>query len=224
MKIGPFLWCMVAFAAACSKENPNYTVRISMLNAVPNSASFTVAVAEQVINNNLQYGKPAFYLPAPAATSLVQWKRNSSAGYDSSFTTDLPNAADFTLLFFDSARKYQTVMMRDDWRQPNSNNQGYLRFLPMVVNATALRLVNDTGRSLVTGRSFADFKTNFTLRSFTAMDTTTNNTFKLYNGATLIDSIKNTTIAPGSSYTIYAYGVLNATGTNRPKLLIHKHE
>ncbi|TAD81844.1 MAG: DUF4397 domain-containing protein [Bacteroidetes bacterium] len=224
LKTGAFCCVLLLFWAGCQKPNANFNTRISMLNAVPGTLPFSVEINGRVLTNNLLYGSAKFYEPTPSATTTVRWKRNSSTGFDSSFVTDLPNGTDFTLLFFDSVQRYQTVLMRDNWQQPKSGSQGYLRLLPMVVNARSLRLTNDTGRTIISGRAFADFKNSTSLQGFTATDTTTNNTYKLFNGSVLLDSIMGVNVLGGTSYSIYAIGVLNATGVNKPKLVLHQHQ
>ena len=209
---------------SCNKDNANYSTRITMLNAVPIGSTFTIVVNDEILSSNLQYGVPSFNVPSIAATTNVKWKRNTSTTFDSSFNTDLPNATDFTLLFFDSAKKYQAVLMPDYWQQATSKSQSYLRFLPMINSANNLRLTNDSGKTIISNRGFGDFINNTNYRGFEAADTTTKNKLKLYNGNVLIDSLQSVNLKPGKSYSIYAIGILNSTGVTKPKMIIHEHE
>jgi hypothetical protein len=208
---------------ACKKQALNYGTRITLVNAVPNQPAFFVAVGGDIISNSVVYAQPIYTWPVPAATTLVQWKRSTTAAYDSSFTTDFANGADFTLLFFDSANRYQTALLRDRWQQATSSNKAYLRFLPLAINARDLRLTNDTGLALASGRSFADFQLSEAARSFAPVDTTSANTLRLFNGSVPVDSLGPAALMAGKSYTIYVLGVLGAVGTAKPRLIMHQH-
>jgi hypothetical protein len=208
------------FFIACTKENNNYHSRFTLLNAVPNSKGYTIKVGDNTLDSSLPYGEPLYNIQAPAATTLMQWKSNLSTGFDSSLLTDIPNGSEYTLLFFDSLGKYQSYLVQDQWEQPSSKTQGYVRFFPMIINGDSLTLTNDTGKILIGSQSFGNFLSGAT---FYPVDTL-HNTLRLFNKRTLIDSIPSAEILPGKSYTIYAIGVLNQTGDKRPRMIWHEHE
>lgn len=211
------------FISACKKESLNYSARMTILNSVPDASSFDVYAGGGKLNAITAFGKPDYYLSVPAITDSIKWKISSRALFDSAFVADLPNGRDFTVLFYDSASRLTSYMVKDDWQQPASDKQGYYRFFPMIVNANALKITNDTGKTLMSGRGFGDFQKRVELGSFSAIDSFTTK-LKLYNNNVLIDSIPGATIVPGKSYTIYGVGVLNATGDKRPRFFLQEHQ
>jgi len=172
--------------AGCTKENANYSARLTLLNAVPNSTGFTVEIGGNKLDSTLPYGMLQPTLQTPAATTVVQWKSNTSAGYDSSFTTDLANGTDYTLLFYDSLKKYRPYLVKDDWKQPASETKGYIRFFPMIINSRTLTLTNDTGKVLMNSQTFANFASANTA-PFKQIDTF-HTTLLLFSDTTLISS------------------------------------
>ncbi len=207
--------------AGCKKEATNYWVRMTVLNSVPDAAAIDIYAASEKLDAATRFGQPDFYLPLPAVTDSIKWKISGSSSYDSAFLADLPNGYDYTLLFYDSASRYKPYLIKDDWQQPSSETKGYIRFFPMIVGATSIAITNDTGKVLLSGRSFGDFKSK--TGSFTAIDSFQTK-LRLYNNNVLLDSIVGATILPGKSYTIYGVGVLNASGDKRPRFFIQEHQ
>ena len=91
----------------------------------------------------------------------------------------------------------------------------------MIINAGNLALTNDTGKVLLGSQSFGNFISS--RASFTAIDSFTTK-LRLFNDNILLDSIPAAAVLPGKSYSIYAIGVLNATGDKRPRLIMHEHQ
>ena len=164
---------------------------------------------------------PVYNKETIAATTNINWKQNGAGNYDSSFTADIPNGSDFTLLFYDSLNSYKSFLVRDNWEQPASDAKGYIRFFPMVVNGTELRITNDTIKVLIGPTTSGGF-TNAT-GAFTPIDTFSTK-LRLFDKNVLLDSLPGTSILPGKSYTLYAIGVLGSTGDKRPRLILHQHE
>jgi hypothetical protein len=205
----------------CKKEDKNYNSRFTILNAVPDNKGFTITVGNQTLDSTLPYGIPQYEIQAPAATTEIKWKSNLSSAFDTTILTDIPNGTDYTLLFFDSLGKYESYLVRDQWEQPSSATKGYIRFFPMIINADNLALTNDTGKILLGSQSFGNFISSGA--SFNAIDSFTTK-LRLFNDSTLLDSIPAAAVLPGKSYSIYAIGVLNATGDKRPRLIMHEHQ
>ncbi len=210
-----FILCLLL---ACKKENQNYISRFTIVNAVPNSSAFTLIVGKDVIDSTVLYGIPKYNLPAAAGTTDVRWKLNGAADFDSSFFADLPNASDFSLIFYDSINRFKSVLLRDNWKQPESKSKGYIRFFPLIIGANQQQLANDTNKILVSAKTFASFTD-----AFTAIDTFTTK-LRLYNGTKLLDSLPAATIQHGKSYSVYAIGILNAKGKNKPRMIMYEHE
>jgi hypothetical protein len=208
--------CLLVFA--CSKENKNFNSRFTIINAVPDATGFTLLVGDVVVDSGVPFGIPKYNMIAPAATTTIKWKHQGSAVYDTILKTDVPNAADFSLFFYDSLKKKKSFLIRDLWQQPNSKTQGYIRFFPMVIGASRQMLANDTNKVLVPETAFGAFPEKFTpIDSFTTK-------LRLYNGSDLLDSIPFASVQPGKSYSIYAIGVLKQTGSRKPKLILHQHQ
>jgi hypothetical protein len=91
----------------------------------------------------------------------------------------------------------------------------------MIINANALSITNDTNKVLIPSRAFGDFAGK--PAPFTSIDTVVTK-LRLYNNSVLLDSLPNATILPGKSYSLYAVGVLGATGDKRPRMILHRHE
>lgn len=209
------------FFVSCKKENPNYTTRFTILNAVPNSNRFTVAVGDDKLDSTIIFGELQPYLTAPAATTTLSWKNNASADWDSSFLTDLRNGTDYTLLFYDSLQRYKPYLVKDDWQPSSSATKGWLRFFPMTIGTKTLTLTNDTGKVIMGSQSFAKFASANTA-AFTEVDTF-HTTLLLFSDTILISKLPNAAILPGKSYSLYATGVVNATGDKEPKMILQEH-
>jgi hypothetical protein len=150
----------------------------------------------------------------------MEWSHSASPSFDSSFITDIPNASDYTVLFYDSLADRKTFIVKDIWEK-KSDKKGYIRFFPLVMYGNALNIRNDTNKTIITQKSFGNFSGSG--GDFTEVDTFTTK-LRLYEGSVLLDSLPGTTIAAGKSYSIYAIGVLNTSGEKRPRMIIHMHE
>ena len=157
MKNSYFFLLFFLFFAACQKTSEAYYTHFTVLNASPDANGFTIQIGNEKLAAVSTYGIPDYAVPAPAITDSMQWKITSHTSWDSSFLTDLANGANFTLLFFDSSKRYQTYMVRDNWSQPASDSKGYLRIFPMLIGGDSLTLRDDTLKVLTSKRSFADF-------------------------------------------------------------------
>ena len=216
----------ICLLAACSKGSSNYTARIHVFNAVPDGTGFDVLQAGQTIAGNVTYGQTAPYATLSAITDSFGWRKTGATTKDQYIMTDLPNGNDYSLFFLDSTVGYKSFFIRDDWKQPMVEKKAYLRFIPLLIDAAELRLADDTNRLIVSSyRQFADFLNNSSLAAFNAADTFTNE-LRLVQGANLvtIDSLPNTVLLPGHSYTAYAIGVPGNTTTRKPKLILYEHK
>lgn len=216
----PLLMTVFVFFVGCKKEDRNYSCRVTVVNAVPNSAGFTVGFDNYILDSAILYGRPEFDVAVPATTAMIQWKNNLSTNFDSSFIADLPNGTNYTLLFFDSLSRYQSYFVKDEKPASTGDKQGFIRLFPMIINASQLRITNDTFKVLLGPQNFGSFFN--TVQSFTAIDSFTTQ-LRLFNNNTIIDSLPNVTVAAGKSYSLYAIGVIGATGEKRPRLLIQEH-
>jgi hypothetical protein len=222
LRVLALLYILIGIAVlACKKENANYTVRMTVLNAVPDADSFAIYAGGSQVSSFGIFGRPDDNLSVAAITDSIGWKIKSRAAFDSIFIADLPNGEDFTMLFYDSASRYKPYLVRDNWKQPASDRKGYYRFFPMIINANAITITNDTNKVLIPSRSFGDFAIG--LSPFSEIDSFTTK-LRLYNNNVLLDSMPNASILPGKSYTLYAVGVLNGTGDKRPRMILHRHE
>lgn len=213
---------------ACKKENANYTARLTVLNASPDATGFDITISGKQLSRTLAFGAPDEYISIPALMDSIKWKLKDATSYDTSYIGDIPNGVDFTMLFFDSAKRYQTYFFRDNWQQPASESKAYLRFFPLVSGGDSLAVtayINDTTIRNMSGRRvFADFTSSATAGAFTAFDTL-NTKFWLYNKNKPLDSINNLSIKAGKSYTIYMLGVLgNTTDARKPRLFVYEHK
>jgi hypothetical protein len=213
-----FIAIVIVALNACGKENKNYKSSFTLVNAVPNSNGFTLEAGNVVVDNNIMFGSPRFGVTAPAATTTFHLKHNSGTLIDTSFLTDIPNGSKFLLFFYDSLGKLKTFLARETWQQTASSSQAYLRLMPMVINAATLQVANDTNRILIPSQTFGDFGTATT--DFAAVDTTVSK-LKFFQGTSAIDSITGVKLLAGHSYTIYATGVLGASGDKKPVFLLH---
>ena len=205
---------------ACKKENKNYNSRFTLVNAVPDSKVFRFSFAETIVDSVLVYGMPVYEKNVPASTSVMEWAHTASPVFDTSFITDIPNASDYTVLFYDSLAERKAFIVKDIWKK-ESDKKGYIRFFPVVIGGQQLNIRNDTNKTIINPKSFGSFAASGS--DFTEVDTFTTK-LRLYEGAILLDSLPGTTIAAGKSYSIYAIGVLNAGGEKRPRMILHQHE
>ena len=220
MLIRKLLVLFLVLFIACKKENKNYNSRFTLVNAVPDSKAFRFSFANIVVDSVLVYGKTVYEKTVPASTSVMEWAHTASPAFDTSFITDIPNASDYTVLFYDSLAKRKAFIVKDIWKK-NSDNKGFIRFFPMVIGGQQLNIRNDTNKIIINTKSFGSFAPSGS--DFTEVDTFTTK-LRLYEGAILLDSLPGTTIAAGKSYSIYAIGVLNEAGDKRPRMIIHQHE
>ena len=214
------LFVLLLGFASCKKENKNYYSRWTLINAVPDSRDYSFSFAGETIDSTLVYGIPLYEKQAPATTGTMEWKHNTSPLNDSSFITDIPNGTDFTFIVYDSLGRQKTWLQKDDWKR-SSDKKGYIRFFPLVMGGKLLNIRNDTNKTIIPSRAFGSFSNPGS--DFIEVDSFTTK-LRLYENATLLDSLPNTTIAAGHSYTIYAVGVLGQAGSKRPKMIIHQHE
>jgi len=214
------LFTISVYLYSCKKENKNYNSRWTLVNAVPNSRDYSFSFAGEMIDSTLAYGLPLYEKTAPATTGIMEWKHNTIPFNDSSFMTDIPNGQDYTFIFYDSIGRQKTWLQKDDWKK-SSDKKGYLRFFPLVIGSKLLNIRNDTNKTIIQSRAFGSFLA--TGSDFLEVDTFTTK-LRLYENATLLDSLPNTTILAGHSYSIYAIGVLGQSGDKRPKMIIHQHE
>lgn len=211
----------------CKKENKDYNVRIALMNATPDGTGFDVWVGGQKLDATATYGLPGNYTPAPALTDTIRWKLSSRTAYDTSFLGDLPNGTDFTLLFYDSAQRYKSMLLRDRWQETASANKAYIRFFPMLVGGdsiTVRRYLNDSTQINLSGvRRFADFNASPSAGHFAEVDSS-GTKWWLYNKSEKLDSINRQQLVPGKAYTIYIIGVVGNTDSRKPRLVVYGHQ
>ncbi|HMP91684.1 MAG TPA: hypothetical protein PKD90_02360, partial [Phnomibacter sp.] len=137
-----------------------------------------------------------------------------------------PAGKGFTLLFYDSAQRYKTWLVRTDWAQTPVAGKAFLQMLPMIMGGSNLSIENDTGRVLFSGRRFADFANQNTM-VFTQVDTTRLK-LRLVQGTgasrQVLDSFNSFGLQQGRSYTIFTSGVLGQAGNYRPRMWVYAHE
>lgn len=205
---------------ACKKQNDNYNAQISYANLSTQITGFNIAFENNSINPDNSFGKwAAFNLPTYYDTLKWSYTNNLNTP-DSAYLISLNSNSNYTYILYDSLDKAKVFFQRN--REPSSYDKSrtYYRFFNTMHGADSLYLsvyVNDTlNRSLTPATAFSNFQTN---NNYTAYDTITTKLW-LKNRTVALDSITNFQLLRGQYITVIAAGILNNTGTYKPKLQI----
>jgi hypothetical protein len=207
---------------SCQKENAVYESSFTIFNSVPGSNGFQLLANGQKLPAVYNYGAPTAEQTLPSFTGSFGWAKSGTTRADSTFKTDLPNGSSFTLVFYDSLARYKTSIVKNIFFDEDSKNKCGIRVFAATINASNLTITNDTGKVLLGNMQFADFA-GATENPFSETDTSGGTILRMYHNNLLLDSIKGVKLEHGKSYSLFTSGIINGSGTWRPRLYIQAH-
>ncbi|MEO7309187.1 MAG: DUF4397 domain-containing protein [Chitinophagaceae bacterium] len=205
-------------STSCKKADNNFNARISFLNGAIGAADFTIKFNDDIAIGKIPFDTLKLYSSVPSGTFKIGFYQGVALSPDFSFTTNIESGVDYTCFTFDSVRKYTVFFQKDALPAKVSAGRCAIRFFSLIPNTTGLRLVNDTGKTILSGKTFASYP-----NTFEEVDTTSR-LIKMFRDTTVVavDSIFKPLVS-GKIYTVFLTGSIGGIGTEKPKLIFWNH-
>jgi hypothetical protein len=203
---------------SCKKSESNFNASISFLNGSVGAAPITLKLNNVEAIANDSFGVLQANKIVSSGTIKFSFFEAGFVQPISTFTTNLEANAQYTGFIFDSTKKKDLFFVKDMLPTKITEGKAAIRFFSLMPNTQNLRLVNDTGKLLLSGIKFKGYS-----NQFEEIDTT-NLPLKILDAsnATLINKAPET-ISQGKIMTLYLIGSINGIGAQKPRLIVQKH-
>ena len=200
---------------SCNTKNDDTSLPVSsfgIVNASPDSGNIDVYLGSNIAAQNFAYGadsgyfaiNPGIYSLQVAPTGTTNFTINSNVSFAPGIT--------YSVFTIDSA----SAVVTDSFSVPPTDSVR-IRFFHFSPNAPAVDLGISGGSTWFTNRTFNDQESNTGYQSFVTIAAGTYNLEVRSAGtSTVVLPIPSLTLEGGKVYTLYARGILGATGSTQP--------
>lgn len=203
----------ISFAACSDDENttsptPAAKANVLVVHASPDAPGVDLLVDNIVAGTNLTFPNNTGYLPVNAGTRNVKVNVTGTSTTVIQANLNLATNKNYSVFAVNQVSAIEPLVFEDDLTAP-SNGKAHVRFIHLSPNAPAVNITLTNG-TIVFGN--IPFKGSI---NFTPLDAGTYN-LQVRDAATnqtIVLELPNITLQAGKIYTVFAKGLLGATGT-----------
>jgi len=200
---------------SCNTKNDNTSVPVSyfgVVNASPDSGNLDIYVGGNVAAQNFAYGADTGYFAINPGTYSLQVAPTGTSNFVINSNVTFAPATSYSVFTIDSTN----AVVTDSFTVPSTDSVR-VRFFHFSPNAPAVDIAVAGGSTWFTNRTFNDQAANAGYQSFVTIPAGTYNLeVRVAGTSTVVLPLPSEALVGGNVYTLYARGVLSATGTTKP--------
>lgn len=200
---------------SCNTKNDNTTLPVSsfgVVNASPDSGNIDVYVGGSVAAQNFVYGSDTGYFAINPGTYSLQVAPSGTSNFVINSNITFNPATNYSVFTIDSA----SAVVTDSFTVPSTDSV-LVRFFHFSPNAPAVDVAVAGGSTWFSNRTFNDQAANTGYQSFVTIPAGTYNLeVRAAGTSTVVLPLPSVSLLGGKVYTLYARGIVGATGTTQP--------
>jgi hypothetical protein len=200
---------------SCNNKNDNTSVPVSyfgVVNASPDSGNLDIYVGGNIAAQNFAYGADSGYFAINPGTYSLQAAPTGTSNFVINSNATFEPAKGYSVFTIDST----SAVITDSFTAPSTDSVR-VRFFNFSPNLPAVDLAVSGGSTWFTNRTFNDQASNGGYQSFVTIPAGTYNLeLRTAGTSTVLLPLPSEGLEGGKVYTLYARGILGATGTTKP--------
>lgn len=200
---------------SCNTKNDNTSLPVAsfgVVNASPDSGNLDVYVGGNVAVQNFAFGSDTGYFAINPGTYSLQVAPTGTSNFVINTNASFAPGTSYSVFTIDST----SAVAADSFTVPSTDSVR-VRFFNFSPNAPAVDLAVAGGSTWFTNRTFNDQAANAGYQSFITIPAGTYNLeLRTAGTSTVLLPLPSEGLLGGKVYTLYARGILGATGTTKP--------